>query len=168
MAVSEEKFRNKFCNTEMSTFKFFLLSFFSMGFWSDFWVYSFVKTINKYEGRVVISSSLPIISMIFGSLPLYFEVDYMNPPIFIMFFILVEIILSIYISFKSRPSLEKMFADSGMARRLGGIWCFLFPGLYQYYAIHNLEEHYTWYSEEEEEEEVTKEKQDGAQSEERE
>lgn len=168
MTVSEEKFRNKFCNTEMSTFKFFLLSFFSMGFWSDFWVYSFVRTINKYEGREVISPSLPIISMLFGSIPLYIEVDSEIMLMLYILFPLVAIIFSIYISFKSRPSLEKMFADSGMTRRLGGIWCFLFPGLYQYYAIHNLEEHYTWYSEEEEEEEVTKEKQDGAQSEERE
>ena len=36
MMVSEEKFRNKFCNTEMRTLKFFLLSLISMNFWMYF------------------------------------------------------------------------------------------------------------------------------------
>lgn len=166
MMVSEEKFRNKFCNTEMRTLKFFLLSLVSMNFWMYFWLYSFVKTINKHEGREVISPSLPIISMVSHFFSLLFEEGGLESAVIMLFFCLVECILLIYISFKSRSSLEAMFANSGMARRLSGIWCFFFPGMYQYYTIYNIEEYYKWHSEDEEEEddEDTKGTPDGAQA----
>ena len=97
---------------------------------------------------------------------LLFEEDGLESAVIMLFFCLVECILLIYISFKSRSSLEAMFANSGMARRLSGIWCFFFPGMYQYYTIYNIEEYYKWHSEDEEEEndEDTKGTPDGAQA----
>lgn len=155
---SEEKFRNKFCNTEMRTLKFFLLSLVSMNFWMYFWLYSFVKTINKHEGREIIPPSLPIISMIFHFLYIVFEGNELEYVVISLIFCIVEYILLIYMSFKSRPSLEAMFANSGMERRLSGVWCFFFPGIYQYYTIYNIEEYCKWHSgdEEEKDEEDTK------------
>ena len=61
MTGAAGNFRDKFSNTDVSTFAFILLTVASAGLWSSFWLYGFVKSINRHAGKTKIPVALPVI-----------------------------------------------------------------------------------------------------------
>ncbi|HIX41505.1 MAG TPA: hypothetical protein H9857_12025 [Candidatus Desulfovibrio intestinigallinarum] len=145
MTGAAGNFRDKFSNTDVSTFAFILLTVASAGLWSSFWLYGFVKSINRHAGKTTIPVALPVIVITgFSWSTVMLSVDPFDygQMLIAKILSLMAGVLGLYISCASKRPLEEMFAKSGMPRKLSWVWCVIFPAIYQYYTVYNIEEYY--------------------------